>query len=1129
MPISQIKTDGIASDAVTQPKIADNITLDGTQFVRVPAGTTAERPGSAAGGQLRFNTDLGTLEQYNTNTNAWAAIDSPPIISSLAYAGSLTAADPAGGETITLTGSNFKTGFDVKVGGTTAASTTFVNSTTVRFTTPVKTAGDYDVTFTNSNGLAASLTNGISYNGTPAFSTAAGSLGTVSGGEVMSTITIVAAEPDGGTLAYSVTTGTLPAGLSLASANGQITGTPTAPSSTTTTNFTITATDDENQTNARAFSLQVLRPVYPYNIPFSLKFNNETNTALSKAWSGNATDGTRGTLSMWVKRGKIDADTSDHQYIIHSGTGTDNSGHMDIKFQSGNNVISMGRYSDTPFSGVATTPFRDTSGFYHIVVRWDTTSGDATTRQVQIYVNGSRILGTQGAIGQNDVWPWTKNGNTLYIGKHASVNRPFDGLMADLHVIDGQALSPTSFADDFNGVWTPKAYTGTYGNNGFQLKFGTDTAFGDDTSGNTNDFTSAVLVASDQSPSTPTNVFASLEAKGKRGVNGRGNFKEANTQFDPTDNWNTTHFPAASTMEIPKDKKIYFEFTNNDGGAVNGSYFAIGVGAVTAGPSNSNVGGGRTITTYARSVYVNATGTDYGASAGLGGQGTSSLTQGEILGVAVDGATRKVWFSRNGVFFKSPSTNNSGTVGDPANGLHEIGTVDSSTYGVDDLIVIGMFSSSTNLNMFNFGQDSTFNGVKTSGSSNAADGNGVGDFYYTPPTGYVALCSKNLTSDADMDIAKDEGPDKHFGIVTWTGENNANDRAITGLDFKPDFVWTKGRNSSYHHALFDSVRGPGSWLATDTNLQANSSTGGGRLSSFDSGGFTWTAAGSTAQWYNTNATDYISWNWKAGGAPTATNSAGAGAVPTSGSVMIDGVASTAALAGNNPVTKLSANTKAGFSIVQFTGNTSNKTKAHGLGVRPAWIITKKTSATGGWVTWHEALLSSATDVNNYIYIDSVSATVAGSAANYWAPQIDSDVFGGWSSGGDNNAAGETFISYIWAEIPGFSKFGRYTGNASATGPFVHTGFKPALVMMANTATNVIWYMIDNKIGNVEQNGRGNQFLTPSAANTQDTPTGVQFFQNGFQVVTTGTGQNQTGQHLIYMAWAENPYKFSSAK
>ena len=116
MAISRIKTDGIQDDAVTQPKIKDNITLDGTQFVRVPAGTTAQRPSSAAGGQLRFNTDLGTLEQYNTATSAWQAIDSPPIITSLAYAGSKTGADPAGGETITITGTNFKAGATVTVG-----------------------------------------------------------------------------------------------------------------------------------------------------------------------------------------------------------------------------------------------------------------------------------------------------------------------------------------------------------------------------------------------------------------------------------------------------------------------------------------------------------------------------------------------------------------------------------------------------------------------------------------------------------------------------------------------------------------------------------------------------------------------------------------------------------------------------------------------------------------------------------------------------------------------------------------------------------------------------------------------------------------------------------------------------
>ena len=120
---------------------------------------------------------MGVLEQYNLNTNAWASIDSPPLISSLAYAGSATAADPAGGETITVTGSNFQSGATVKVGETSATSVTVVSTTSITFTTPIKTAGDYDVVVTNANGLIATLSNGISYNGVPMFTTAAGNLG----------------------------------------------------------------------------------------------------------------------------------------------------------------------------------------------------------------------------------------------------------------------------------------------------------------------------------------------------------------------------------------------------------------------------------------------------------------------------------------------------------------------------------------------------------------------------------------------------------------------------------------------------------------------------------------------------------------------------------------------------------------------------------------------------------------------------------------------------------------------------------------------------------------------------------------------------------------------------------------
>ena len=134
-----------------------------------------------------------------------AAIDSPPVITSISYPDSLTAADPAGGETITVTGSNFQTGATVTVGGTSASSVTVVSTSSITFVAPAKTAGDYDLVVTNANGLFPTLSSGFSYNGTPSFTTAAGNIGTLESGVAMSTITIVATEPDGGTLAFSVT------------------------------------------------------------------------------------------------------------------------------------------------------------------------------------------------------------------------------------------------------------------------------------------------------------------------------------------------------------------------------------------------------------------------------------------------------------------------------------------------------------------------------------------------------------------------------------------------------------------------------------------------------------------------------------------------------------------------------------------------------------------------------------------------------------------------------------------------------------------------------------------------------------------------------------------------------------
>ena len=145
MPLTRIQNTAIGNDGITTAKLDDTtggFTMPGQQFIKVPVGTTAQRPSSPAAGHLRFNTTLGTLEQYNTNTSSWAAIDSPPVITTLAYSGSKTAAAPAGSETITLTGTNFKSGLVVRIGGTNASSVSVASTTSLTFTTPAKAAGD---------------------------------------------------------------------------------------------------------------------------------------------------------------------------------------------------------------------------------------------------------------------------------------------------------------------------------------------------------------------------------------------------------------------------------------------------------------------------------------------------------------------------------------------------------------------------------------------------------------------------------------------------------------------------------------------------------------------------------------------------------------------------------------------------------------------------------------------------------------------------------------------------------------------------------------------------------------------------------------------------------------------------
>jgi hypothetical protein len=266
MAIRKIVSRSLGDGTVNKQELDVSASGAGTGAAILPSGTTGQRPGSATEGMLRYNSTTGLYEQYTAT--GWQAVDAPPTVSSI----SPNTFNGESGTTITLTGTGFKTGCTVKFisnGGTeyTATTTTFVSSVSVTATTPQDfTVADepFDVKIINASGLAGTLENALDCGGSPTFTTASGTLGTIydSSRSSYSLSTAAATDPDtSATISYAVTSGALPTGMSLNTSTAAITGTPNAVGSDTTSSFTVTATDNAGNTASRAFSIVIKAPV----------------------------------------------------------------------------------------------------------------------------------------------------------------------------------------------------------------------------------------------------------------------------------------------------------------------------------------------------------------------------------------------------------------------------------------------------------------------------------------------------------------------------------------------------------------------------------------------------------------------------------------------------------------------------------------------------------------------------------------------------------------------------------------------------------------------------------------------------------------------------------------------------
>jgi hypothetical protein len=328
-------------------------------------------------------------------------------------------------------------------------------------------------------------------------------------------------------------------------------------------------------------------------------------------------------------------------------------------------------------------------------------------------------------------------------------------------------------------------------------------------------------------------------------------------------------------------------------------------------------------------------------------------------------------------------------------------------------------------------------------------------------------------------------PTDYFNTKLYAGTNTP--QSITGVGFQPDWTWIKVRNVADNHFIYDSVRGATKYMHSDLINAEGTLTNG--LTSFDSDGFSLGDSGST----NNSSNTFVAWNWLASNT-TASN--------TDGSI----------------TSSVSANTTAGFSIVSWTGTGTASTIGHGLSETPSVIILKNRSVVEGWLVYHHKIASAP---EKYLFLNQSNAVADLNVWNDTAPT--SSVFSVFGYAG-SNGSGNNMIAYCFAQKQGFSKFGKYIGNGNVDGTFVYTGFKPAMIIIKNTARLDNWYLFDNKRGGFNVD---NDFVFPDLSNAEVTSDQIDILSNGFKCRNGNDAINSSGELIIYMAFAENPFVTST--
>ena len=340
-------------------------------------------------------------------------------------------------------------------------------------------------------------------------------------------------------------------------------------------------------------------------------------------------------------------------------------------------------------------------------------------------------------------------------------------------------------------------------------------------------------------------------------------------------------------------------------------------------------------------------------------------------------------------------------------------------------------------------------------------------------------------------MAQINKPNLHFNTVLYTGTGSGgSNRQITGVGFQPDFTWVKTRGSAQEHVLVDAVRGATKSLDSQTTTAEATTTT--QVGAFISDGFQ-LGSGAVQNRVNQSGIGMVSWNWKAGTTTGITTNGDTTITPSS----------------------YSFTQTAGFSIVTYTGNTTAGAGVpHGLGIKPQLIIVKRLDAVSPWQVYNQPFINTSNATKYLVLNGNDEEATATTKWNGYQP--DSTNF---YLGTDSQTNTGNYVAYCFANIKGFSKFGKYVGNGNADGTFVYTGFKPAFVLYKRTDGSTNWSIFDNKRDSFNEIDAQ---LNPNLSAAEGTSLRGDFLSNGWKIRATAGSTNASGGNYIYMAFAEHP-------